>query len=161
VQDITDHKILKKQIVNLYNNYVQATGAAATGGKKMGGMGASMGGGGASAKSDVQREYNRQREYLEKSIDSLKRKLGKDNTVWRSVGVHCGGRWWGQVVGAGGSGCVAVQLCGRRVGGWCVGVAGSKVVAVSNAAFLSPPLPSPFSLLSPLPSSRQRPGDAP
>ena len=84
MQDITDHKSLKKQIVNLYKKYVQATGAEATGGKKKGGKGASKGGGGgASAKSDVQREYNRQREYLEKSIDSLKRKLGKrgENTV--------------------------------------------------------------------------------
>merc|ERR1712185_721010 len=33
--------------------------------------------------SDIQREYNRQREYLEKSVESLKRKLAKDSEVHR------------------------------------------------------------------------------
>ena len=35
------------------------------------------------ASTSVQREYNRQRDYLEKSIDSLKRKLAKDAEVHR------------------------------------------------------------------------------
>merc|ERR1711920_351292 len=33
--------------------------------------------------SDIQREYNRQREYLEKSVESFKRKLIKDSDVHR------------------------------------------------------------------------------
>merc|ERR1711959_55116 len=33
--------------------------------------------------TDIQREYNRQREYLEKSVESLKRKLTKDSEVHR------------------------------------------------------------------------------
>merc|ERR1712151_125652 len=33
---------------------------------------------------DIQREYSRQREYLEKSVDSLKKKLLKDSDVHRS-----------------------------------------------------------------------------
>merc|ERR1712187_805224 len=33
---------------------------------------------------DIQREYGRQREYLEKSVDSLKKKLLKDSDVHRS-----------------------------------------------------------------------------
>merc|ERR1711924_190296 len=33
--------------------------------------------------SDIQREYNRQRDYLEKSVESLKRKLLKDSEVHR------------------------------------------------------------------------------
>merc|ERR1712087_885465 len=34
--------------------------------------------------SDIQREYNRQRDYLEKSVESFKRKLIKDSHVHRS-----------------------------------------------------------------------------
>merc|ERR1712151_291914 len=34
--------------------------------------------------SDIQREYNRQRDYLEKSVESLKRKLLKDSQIHRS-----------------------------------------------------------------------------
>merc|ERR1739848_213344 len=33
--------------------------------------------------ADTQKEYNRQRDYLEKSVDSLKRKLAKDSEVHR------------------------------------------------------------------------------
>eukprot|EP00399_MALV-I-05_sp_L67-4_P000141 gene141-48_t len=33
--------------------------------------------------TDAQKEYNRQRDYLEKSVDSLKRKLAKDSEVHR------------------------------------------------------------------------------
>ena len=33
---------------------------------------------------DIQKEYNRQREYLEKSVESLKRKLQKDMELHRS-----------------------------------------------------------------------------
>merc|ERR1711865_1239159 len=33
--------------------------------------------------NDIQREYNRQRDYLEKSVESLKRKLLKDSEVHR------------------------------------------------------------------------------
>merc|ERR1712046_431863 len=33
--------------------------------------------------TDMQKEYNRQRDYLEKSVDSLKRKLQKDSEVHR------------------------------------------------------------------------------
>jgi hypothetical protein len=44
--------------------------------------------------ADIQKEYNRQREYLEKSVESLKRKLHKDmeshRQVRRSVSVVAG-----------------------------------------------------------------------
>merc|ERR1712151_767102 len=33
--------------------------------------------------TDMQKEYNRQRDYLEKSVDSLKRKLEKDSQAHR------------------------------------------------------------------------------
>ncbi|XRB08616.1 cilia- and flagella-associated protein 57 [Pycnococcus provasolii] len=37
---------------------------------------------------DIQREYNRQREYLEKSVESLKRKLNKDQELHRTEGMR-------------------------------------------------------------------------
>lgn len=39
---------------------------------------------GPEAEADVQREYNRQREYLEKTVESLKRKLAKDMEMHRN-----------------------------------------------------------------------------
>ena len=41
------------------------------------------GGADTSADNDTQREYTRQKEYLEKTIESLKRKLRKDSEVHR------------------------------------------------------------------------------
>jgi chromosome segregation ATPase len=67
-----DHKRLKKHVNALYKQYVQE--------KTFGGKGKAQGGGGAGAAgqkggdSDMQKEYNRQREYLEKSVESLKQK---------------------------------------------------------------------------------------
>ena len=69
VQTISDHKGLKKHVVTLYKKYVQNTHHAS---------------GTGNSKGDGQREYNRQRDYLEKSIDSLKRKLAKDMAMHRN-----------------------------------------------------------------------------
>merc|ERR1712048_1053811 len=52
-------------VANLYRKYVQ------TGVKKL------------DLDTDMQKEYNRQRDYLEKSVDSLKRKLEKDSQAHR------------------------------------------------------------------------------
>jgi len=65
VQYIQDPKSLNKQVEALYKRYVPH------GIKKQ------------ALDSDIQREYNRQRDYLEKSVESLKRKLLKDSDVHR------------------------------------------------------------------------------
>merc|ERR1711998_550797 len=65
VQHIQDPKLLKDSIGKLYGKYVP------NGIKKQ------------ELDSDIQREYNRQRDYLEKSVESLKRKLLKDSDVHR------------------------------------------------------------------------------
>merc|ERR1712151_1404466 len=66
VQFIQEPKQLKDSVTSLYKKYVP------NGIKKQ------------ELDSDIQREYNRQRDYLEKSVDSLKRKLLKDSHVHRS-----------------------------------------------------------------------------
>merc|ERR1719379_1425040 len=60
-----DPKQLKEAVANLYQKYMES------GVKKM------------ELDTDMQEEYNRQRDYLEKSVDSLKRKLEKDSQVHR------------------------------------------------------------------------------
>merc|ERR1711977_32952 len=65
VQFIQEPKQLKESVTNLFKKYVPH------GIKKQ------------ELDSDIQREYNRQREYLEKSVESLKRKLAKDSEVHR------------------------------------------------------------------------------
>merc|ERR1712100_168797 len=59
------YKELKARITQLYKLYVRERRKL---GKAEGGE----------TTVDVQKEYNRQREYLEKSVESLKRKLTKD-----------------------------------------------------------------------------------
>merc|ERR1712048_24758 len=66
VQHIQDPKLLKDSVTGLYKKYVP------NGIKKQ------------ELDSDIQREYNRQRDYLEKSVESLKRKLLKDSEVHRT-----------------------------------------------------------------------------
>merc|ERR1711971_260205 len=66
VQFIQDPKQLKDSVGALYKKYVP------NGVKKQ------------ELDPDIQREYGRQREYLEKSVDSLKKKLLKDSDVHRS-----------------------------------------------------------------------------
>jgi WD40 repeat protein len=66
VQFIQDPKQLKESVTALYKKYVP------NGVKKQ------------ELDPDIQREYSRQREYLEKSVDSLKKKLLKDSDVHRS-----------------------------------------------------------------------------
>merc|ERR1712228_464469 len=66
VQFIQDPKQLKDSVGSLYKKYVP------NGVKKQ------------ELDPDIQREYGRQREYLEKSVDSLKKKLLKDSDVHRS-----------------------------------------------------------------------------
>merc|ERR1719265_1317247 len=65
MQFIQEPKQLKEAVALLYSKYVQ------TGVKKL------------ELDTDSQEEYNRQRDYLEKSVDSLKRKLQKDSEVHR------------------------------------------------------------------------------
>merc|ERR1711977_817027 len=64
-QFIQGPKLLKESVTGLYKKYVP------NGIKKQ------------ELDSDIQREYNRQRDYLEKSVESLKRKLLKDSEVHR------------------------------------------------------------------------------
>merc|ERR1712139_621222 len=66
VQFIQEPKQLRDSVTSLYKKYVP------NGIKKQ------------ELDSDIQREYNRQRDYLEKSVDSLKRKLLKDSHVHHS-----------------------------------------------------------------------------
>merc|ERR1719428_1317708 len=61
METVSDQKLLKESITGLYRKYVQA------GTKKL------------DLDTDMQKEYNRTRDYLEKSVDSLKRKLEKDS----------------------------------------------------------------------------------
>merc|ERR1719436_1710648 len=61
MENINEPKALKESVANLYRKYVQA------GMKKL------------DLDTDMQKENNRQRDYLEKSVDSLKRKLLKDS----------------------------------------------------------------------------------
>merc|ERR1712217_487499 len=65
VQFIQEPKQLKDSVTSLYKKYVP------NGIKKQ------------ELDSDIQREYNRQTDYLEKSVESLKRKLLKDSDVHR------------------------------------------------------------------------------
>merc|ERR1719375_971788 len=65
VQFIQEPKQLRDSVAGLYKKYVP------NGIRKQ------------ELDSDIQREYNRQREYLEKSVESLKRKLAKDSEVHR------------------------------------------------------------------------------
>merc|ERR1719492_338500 len=64
-ENLSEPKALKESVVALYWKYVQ------TGSKKL------------DLNTDMQKEYNRQRDYLEKSVDSLKRKLEKDSQAHR------------------------------------------------------------------------------
>ena len=68
------HKSLKKNVVKLYKKYIQDDLAMNSGASSSSGSG----------ESDVQSDYNRQREYLEKSVESLKRKLAKDMELHRN-----------------------------------------------------------------------------
>merc|ERR1712187_991416 len=65
VQFIQEPKLLKDSVTSLFKKYVP------NGIKKQ------------ELDPDIQREYNRQRDYLEKSVESLKRKLLKDSEVHR------------------------------------------------------------------------------
>jgi len=65
IQYAQEPKHLKEAVAALYRKYVQSTVRALD------------------LDTDAQKEYNRQRNYLEKSVDSLKRKLAKDSEVHR------------------------------------------------------------------------------
>merc|ERR1711870_140272 len=65
IQFIQEPKLLREKVSNLHKKYVP------NGIKKQ------------ELDADIQREYNRQRDYLEKSVESLKRKLIKDSDVHR------------------------------------------------------------------------------
>ena len=70
VQHIQQPKLLKDSVKKLYQSHVNETIVAAQ------------------LDADIAKEYNRQREYLEKSVDSLKKKLGKDMELHRSDNVR-------------------------------------------------------------------------
>eukprot|EP00930_Biecheleria_cincta_P085307 TRINITY_DN746_c0_g1_i2.p1 TRINITY_DN746_c0_g1~~TRINITY_DN746_c0_g1_i2.p1 ORF type:complete len:1283 (-),score=294.40 TRINITY_DN746_c0_g1_i2:68-3874(-) len=65
METISEPKALKESVTALYRKYVQG------GAKRQ------------DFDTDMQKEYNRQRDYLEKSVDSLKRKLEKDSQAHR------------------------------------------------------------------------------
>merc|ERR1712216_559213 len=65
IQYAGEPKHLKEAVAALYRKYVQSTVRTLD------------------LDTDAQKEYNRQRNYLEKSVDSLKRKLAKDSEVHR------------------------------------------------------------------------------
>merc|ERR1712167_386834 len=65
VQYASEPKHLKEAVAALFRKYVQSTVRTLD------------------LDTDAQKEYNRQRNYLEKSVDSLKRKLAKDSEVHR------------------------------------------------------------------------------
>merc|ERR1719410_2527474 len=62
---IAEPKALKESVANLYRKHVQLNVDKLD------------------LDTDMQAEYNRQRDYLEKSVDSLKRKLEKDSQAHR------------------------------------------------------------------------------
>lgn len=64
---LNDHKGLKHAVRGLFTKYVQ----------EMSGLDGS-GGGGAGGETDIQIEYNRQREHLERNVEALKRNIKKD-----------------------------------------------------------------------------------
>lgn len=66
VQHIQDPKALKESVKELYAKHVMQD-------TQSGDM-----------EEDIQWEYNRQREYLEKTVDNLKRKLTKDMELHRT-----------------------------------------------------------------------------
>merc|ERR1719262_1506514 len=65
VQYIQEPKLSKESVTNLFKKYVP------NGVKRQ------------ELDQDIQKEYQRQKEYLEKSVESLKRKLAKDSEVHR------------------------------------------------------------------------------
>ena len=68
--NLDKHKDLKLCVRELYKTYVLEEGAP-----KAAGGGRAVGGG---SESDLQAEYNRQREHLERNVEALKRKIAKD-----------------------------------------------------------------------------------
>lgn len=66
VQHIQEPKVLKEDVIDLYKRYVQEQIQPQE------------------VDVDIQREYNRQREYLERSVETLKRKLAKDMEMHRN-----------------------------------------------------------------------------
>ena len=65
VQHMSDYKALKSKVVTLYKKYVQEENVAVSSGT-------------GDDEGSFLREYKRQREYLERSVAGLKRKLAKD-----------------------------------------------------------------------------------
>jgi WD40 repeat protein len=77
-QDIDSYKRLKVGITKLYKKNVQDSEVKQSAGNKEGKTGSAA----------AQQEFNRQREYLEKSVESLKRKLAKDMELHRADNVR-------------------------------------------------------------------------
>jgi cilia- and flagella-associated protein 57 len=97
---IQEPKALKERVKALYHKYcarpgdstaptikagvVGGGGGAYGGNDHLNGSGDIGGGGGGIPGADIEREAARQREYLEKTVDSLKRKLAKDSELHRT-----------------------------------------------------------------------------
>lgn len=71
IQYITEPKQLKEAVKALYQKHVLEPPQ------------------GAQVDVDIQKEYNRQRDYLEKTVDSLKRKLSKYAQILKSTLCRC------------------------------------------------------------------------
>merc|ERR1712179_626082 len=68
---IQDPKMLKESIKALYSKHVQEDITES-----------------ASVDADIQKEYSRQREHLERSVASLRKKLAKDSEIHRADNVR-------------------------------------------------------------------------
>jgi hypothetical protein len=76
-QVLDDGRKLKSAVVQLYRRYVQAaqdssSNAQSSNAQSSNGSGDAPAGSSSSAESDVQQEYNRQREHLERNVEALK-----------------------------------------------------------------------------------------
>merc|ERR1711871_1676701 len=69
---LDDYKKLKPGVRLLYKQYVQEEGAGGVS------AGRTVAGAGSGGELDLQQEYNRQREHLERNVEALKRNIGKD-----------------------------------------------------------------------------------
>ncbi|KND04574.1 uncharacterized protein SPPG_00295 [Spizellomyces punctatus DAOM BR117] len=82
VQYIQEPKLLKTHIKNIYQKYCLSTDTSITSSSSATPAIAS------SSTTDIQQEYARQREYLERTVASLRRKVTKDQSIHRADNVR-------------------------------------------------------------------------
>ena len=83
---IQEPKRLKDSIKALYVKYADQT--VSHSGGASGGAGEGSEGGSGGDGNDIQKEYSRQREHLERSVASLRKKLSKDTEIHRADNVR-------------------------------------------------------------------------